>query len=299
MQLVEVADHLAVRGEVLGRHRPDRVAHPADELVEDLLAEPLDELVEPLARVGLEEVVLAQVADPLADVARQGVELVEPLRGDVAEHLLEVRGRVGVAEVAASACGPASGRACRARPLQPALDARPLLRHDLLELAPDVAEDVAQLEPLAQLLAPASEPVHQVLQAGQVRPGRVAAAPAALHEPPQRLGQVALGHDVVRELVQDLVGVEVGDLLAAVPARVPGAPGEGRERVVGFSASWHVRPGAVVRAWRAARRPWRPARSPEPPPRSRGSGVYQVTSDVMTAPRVIGGRRPRPRRAPC
>ena len=98
-ELVEVADHLAVRGEVLRGHGPDGVAHPADELVEDLLAEPLDELVEAGARVGLEEVVLAQVADPLADVARQRVELIEPLRGDVAEQLLEVGvGGLGVVQ---------------------------------------------------------------------------------------------------------------------------------------------------------------------------------------------------------
>ena len=63
-ELVEVADHLTIRRQVLGRHRADGVAHALHELVEDLLAEPLDELVEPLARVGIQEVVLAQVTDP-------------------------------------------------------------------------------------------------------------------------------------------------------------------------------------------------------------------------------------------
>ena len=94
-----------------GRHRPDRVAHAGDELVEHLLAEPLDELVEPLARLGLEEVVLAQVADPLADVARQRVELVEPLGGDVAQHR---RRSVGVGRLA-SAAGLARAAAPRRR----------------------------------------------------------------------------------------------------------------------------------------------------------------------------------------
>ncbi len=78
-QLVEVADHLAVGGEVLRAHRPDRLGHPGDELVEDLALEPLDQLVEALARVRLEEVVVLQAADPLPDVGRQAVELVEPL----------------------------------------------------------------------------------------------------------------------------------------------------------------------------------------------------------------------------
>ncbi len=196
-QLVEVADHLAVRGQVLRGRGPDGVAHPTDELVEDLLAEPLDECLEAGARVGLQEVVLAQVADALADVARKGVEPVQALGGDVAQHLLEVRvggrrggrvgrggggrvgrgvgGRVGrgvggVGVVGARGVGGVAGvgdvrggvgarrrrGGARARPLEAPLDAGALLRDDLIELATDVTEDVAQVEPLAQLLtAPA------------------------------------------------------------------------------------------------------------------------------------------------
>ena len=94
------------------------------------------------------------------------------------------------------------------------------------ELAPDVAEHVAQVEPFAQLLASPAQTVHEVLEPGQVRPGRVAAAPAAFHQPAQGLGQVALGHDVVRQRVEDLVRRQIGELLAAVPARVAGVPRE-------------------------------------------------------------------------
>ena len=79
-QPIEVAHHVAVGGEVLGRHRPDRLAHARHELIEDLLAESLDERIETLAGIGLEEVVLAQVADPLAEVGRERVEAVEPAR---------------------------------------------------------------------------------------------------------------------------------------------------------------------------------------------------------------------------
>ncbi len=120
----------------------------------------------------------------------------------------------------------------RARALEPAFDAGPLLRDDLLQLPPDVAEDVADLEPLPQLLAATGEPIHEVLEPRQVGAGRVAAAPATLHQPAQRLGDVAVGHDVVRELIEDLVRAEVRDLLAPVPARVAGASGERRQRVV-------------------------------------------------------------------
>src|SRR6185312_8297628 len=77
-QLVEIADHVAVGGEILRRHRADRIAHPGHELVEDLLAQPLDELVEALPGVRLEEVVLAQIADALAEIGRERVEPIEP-----------------------------------------------------------------------------------------------------------------------------------------------------------------------------------------------------------------------------
>ena len=49
-ELVEVAHHLAVRGEVLRAHRADRVRQALHVLVEHLPAEPVDERVEPVAR---------------------------------------------------------------------------------------------------------------------------------------------------------------------------------------------------------------------------------------------------------
>ena len=64
-ELVEVADHLAVGGEILRCHRLDRVGHAGHELVEDLALQPLDELVELVARTGLEEVVVLEPADLL------------------------------------------------------------------------------------------------------------------------------------------------------------------------------------------------------------------------------------------
>ncbi len=85
-ELVEVADHLPVRGEVLRRGVPDRVRHPADELVEDLLAKLLHEGLEPLAGARLHEVVLLEAPDPPTDVRWQLVELVEPFRRGIAKH---------------------------------------------------------------------------------------------------------------------------------------------------------------------------------------------------------------------
>ena len=211
-QLVEVADHLAVGGQVLRGHRLDRLGHPRHELVEDLALELLDELIEPFAGARLHEVVVLETADPLADVGRQAVELIEPARRDVAQHRAQVLGRLAIG---------LGGF------VEPSLDARPLLGHDLVELAPDVAQDVVELVALEHLLAPALEAVHQIAQAGHVAAGRVAGPPATVHQPAERLGQVALGHDVVGERIEDLVRLEVGDLLAAVPGRVPSRPGQG------------------------------------------------------------------------
>ena len=112
--------------------------------------------------------------------------------------------------------------------VQAALDAGPLLGDDLVELLADVGQHVAELVALLELLAPAAEPLAQVLEAGQVAAGRVARPPAALHQPAERLAEVALGHDVVGQRVEDLVGVEGRDRLGAVPARVAGGPGEQR-----------------------------------------------------------------------
>ena len=197
-----------------GRHRPDRLGHPRHELVEDLALEPLDQGIEALARVRLEEVVVLEAADPLADVGRQAVELVEPAGGDVAEHRgASIGGRLPGGLPRDSATG--SGGL-----VEPALDAGPFVADDLLELAPDVAQDVVELVALEHRLAPALEALHQVLEAGHVAARRVARPPAAVHQPPQGLGEVALGHDVVGERVEDLVRGEVGDLLAAVPRRI-------------------------------------------------------------------------------
>ena len=103
---------------------------------------------------------------------------------------------------------------------------RPLLADDLVELAPDVAEHVVELVALEHLLAPPLEPIDQVLEAGHVATGRVAGPPATFHQSAERLGEVAFGHDVVGERVEDLVRVEVGYLLAAVPAPSSVRPGE-------------------------------------------------------------------------
>jgi hypothetical protein len=108
---------------------------------------------------------------------------------------------------------------------------RSFLRHYLLELAADIGEDITELVALLELLALAPQPLTKVIQAGEVGSRRVAGPPAPLHEASKGLGEIALGHHVVRQGIDDLVGIESGDRLCPVPARVAGGPGE--ERVAG------------------------------------------------------------------
>ena len=210
---VEVADHVLVRPEVLGGRALDRLRQALDESVERLAAQPVGQRLEPLARRRLHEVVLLEAADPAADVAGQGFELVEPLGGGIPEHRVEAR--VGGGSVRRTG-----------GVVETAVDAGSLIPDDLVELLADVRQDVAQLEPLLELVAAATEALPQVLEAGQVRPGRIATVPAPLHEASQRFGQVAFGHDVIGQRIEDLVGIEGRDRLGAVPPRVARRPGQ-------------------------------------------------------------------------
>jgi hypothetical protein len=215
-QLVEVADHLAVRREILGRDALDGLGQARDILVEHLLPQPLHELLESLTCRRFHEVVFLELANAAADVTGQRVELIETLAGHLAQHLAQSAVVEGVRS--RSFCRVAGLRLRRL--VEASLHAGSFLQHDFLELAPDVAEDVAQLVAVEQLLTSLLDPVDHVLQPRQIVARRIRRSPAAIDEPPQRGLDVTVGHHVIGELVEDLVRVEVGQRLRAVPARV-------------------------------------------------------------------------------
>ena len=129
---VEVADHLAVRLELLRRRALDRLGQALDEPVERLAAEPIRRAPSNRSRAaGSMKSYSSSAADPAADVRRQRLELVEPAGGRVAEHR-ELESRVDRGAVRRRGCV-----------VEPALDAGPLVGHDLVELLPDVGQDVA------------------------------------------------------------------------------------------------------------------------------------------------------------
>ena len=214
-EAVQVADHLSVRLEVLGCGALDRLREALDEPIQRLLPEPFGQRVEPVAGGRLHEVVLLELADPAADVARQRVELVDPAGRRVAQHRPQRRvGRRAVRR---------AGRLVEA-----ALDARPLLGDDLVELLPDVGQDVAELIPLLELLTPSPQSLAELVEPRQIVAGGVARPPAALDEAAEGLGEVAFGHDVVGHRLEDLVGVESRDRLRSVPPGVAGGAVEQR-----------------------------------------------------------------------
>ena len=263
-QPVQVLDHRALGGQVLGLHALDRVGEPLAHPVEHAAAQPVDEGVEPLAGRGVHEVVVLEAADPGADVGRQRVEGVEPLGRDAPEHPLEVGVRARRAGLRVG-----GGRVRLA--VEPLLDTRPLGLDDLVQLLPDVRERVRERALAKDLLAALAQPVEQVAQAAEVAARRVARAQPALHQPAERLAQVAVLQDVVREGVHDLVGREVRDVLAAVPAPVLRGGRQGRvaarddavrsSEVAGVGGQeGHARPIVTCcRDDRAGRRPGRAA----------------------------------------
>ena len=210
-QRVEVADHLAVRGEVLrascpgspptGRRRTGRAPG----------GEPLDQLLEPLARRRLEEVVVLRAPRIRSPTSRGSASSWSSRRAAASRSIARSVGSSGGVS-ASRACGVARRRVGSepARPRRAGARSRPApRRRSRSSSAPDVARGRRRAGS-----APSSSSRRRCSRSSRSREaGEVAArrsaAPAALHEPPERLGEVALGHDVVGERVEDLVGVEV------------------------------------------------------------------------------------------
>ena len=108
------------------------------------------------------------------------------------------------------------------------LDAEPLLLQHVLELLGDLRVGAAEVALLQQLLAFHAQPVEQVAQPLDLL--AVGGPPAAVEHPLERVVQVAVGQQVVGQLLQDRVGVVDRRLLGAVPPTVVVPPGHPRPR---------------------------------------------------------------------
>ena len=201
---VQVLDHLAHALHVLRGHVRERVLHALHEGLEHLLAERLEQLLEHAPGLGVHELVVLERLDAPGGIGRELVELGLALGGHLGELAAAVLG-----DLAALRALPGIGA--------PLLDPRALGLQDLVDLLLDVVEGRAEVVALELLLAPLAELLEQVLKTGHpplrhLRP--------ALEEPLERLLDVAVGHEVVGHRLEQVVGVEVPDVLRAVPARV-------------------------------------------------------------------------------
>ena len=89
---------------------------------------------------------------------------------------------------------------------------------DLFQPLLDVVHHAVHVVALLALLAHLAQALHQVLQAHAAL--AVAVGKALAHQAFERAAQVAVAHIVIRERVEDALGVQIVETLRAIPARV-------------------------------------------------------------------------------
>ena len=99
--------------------------------------------------------------------------------------------------------------------VQPSLDALALQLFDVFKLLQNIIHDAREVIALHALLAHLFQAIHHILQAHAVF--AVAPGESLLHEPVQRLAQIARLHVVVRERVEHTLGVQIIEPLRAIP----------------------------------------------------------------------------------
>ncbi len=208
----------------MGAHVAERLLHVREERLEHLLLQPLQQLPEQPVRVGVHELVALQPLDARGGRLRQLVERLPVLGRGLLHRLAERFG--GLTLLGAL---PGVGH--------PPLDALALRLQDVVELLLDVVEDRGEIVAVELLLALSPQAVEQVLEPRHVGPVRVLRAP--LEEAPERAPRIAVRQEVVGHRLEELIGVEVVEPLAAVPARVPA---QGRHRRLTPPGSATARP---------------------------------------------------------
>src|SRR4030095_2152586 len=144
------------------------------------------------------------------------------------------------------------------------LDGLALRVPDLRELLLDVVQHRAEIVLLEALLALLLELLQEVLEPRHAPALWIAGT--ALEEPAQGAHQIALGEEVIGHGRQELVGVEIGDGLGAVPAGISAQSRHGLELTYATthdhtSEPPYRRPAVHPRPdWLGRFRPARPAR---------------------------------------
>src|SRR5206468_3827623 len=132
--------------------------------------------------------------------------------------------------------------------VEPALDPGALGLEDVVERLLQLVEESVELMVLEETLALAPEPLEGIAEPGHLPAlaGPKASAPQSLEGTPR----IAVGHQVVGHGGEQIVGVEVGPGLGAVPARVPDQHGRSARgepgTPTGSGVSRILEPSAVV-----------------------------------------------------
>ena len=191
--LVQLAHHVADSRQVLALHLLNRALHALEHLVDHLLLQALHELLELLACLVVDELVIAQALDLAAKIVRQPVQLLVSLPRDALHQLLRVGGL---------------------RFVHAALDSLLLGIDHLLHLFAQLLHRRVKVVAAELTLARLAQLLEQLLE-----PRHVRRSPSK--QPLEGRIQVAVVHQVIRERIEHVSGVEVFQPLGPVPTRVP------------------------------------------------------------------------------
>ena len=182
---------------LLGAHVGERVGRPLEEGLGHFASQLLDQLLEALAGLGGDEVVALERVDAAGRVVGLEVEGHAALGGHVAGDLLAALITRGLGL------------------LDQVVDGGPLVLFDVVELAAQLGQAPVGVA-LGQHFRPApAQLLEQVAQTGHLL--AVGRLEARAQEAAQRVVEVTAGEQVVGQARQQVVGVEVGELLGAVP----------------------------------------------------------------------------------
>ena len=208
--LVEVAHHFAHGLHLLRGHVLHLVAHLLGDVLGHLAFEQVQQFLELLLRVGVHEVVIHEALNLAADAVGQVVQLVQVALGALMQQAVQGALLLLALHVRRFRLGR--------RVVQPLLDAGALGTEDVVQPFLEVVHHGVQVALLQLLAALLLELLHELAQVGHL--GTVSVLHTVAEQVAQGAGQVAVLQQVVGQRVHQVAGVNVKNLLRAIPLGV-------------------------------------------------------------------------------
>ena len=199
------------RGHVLGRHVLDLLLHLLGDVLGHLALQHIQQLLEFLLGLRVHEIVVHQLPQLAADSLGKVVQLLQVAIGPLVQQV----------EQGLLLSSLLFGGLFHLLPgvFEPVLNAPTLGVDNVIKAFLQVVEHRVHVVLLHLLATAVLELLHQLAQAGHLL------AVSVLHplpkQIPQRLHDVALVDDVLRQEVHQLLGVDIEYVLGTVPHRVP------------------------------------------------------------------------------